>query len=187
MKSTGRSLRLQLHASWPIIRTFAPFVAGRLHGLQAVNVLYQSPRHTLGWTFCGRPAISSGNIPVIKRNFSLVIMAIILVFVLRSIVEYVRQRKVRQPEEGRPAPVRSSRRQPRLYSGSVRRTRMAGRDWPLSPPACLLRAACFPVAVKQIDNHPDEQQPPNSYPGNPRQAESKIQAGDHPRMGTSGT
>jgi membrane-associated protein len=39
-----------------------------------------------------------GNIPVVKRNFTLVIMAIIFISILPGIIEYVRHR-MRAPKE----------------------------------------------------------------------------------------
>jgi membrane-associated protein len=79
----------------PIIRTFAPFVAGigRMHfpRFLAYNIgggiLWVVLFLGAGYFF--------GNIPVVKENFSLVIMAIILLSVLPAVAEFVKHRRQR--------------------------------------------------------------------------------------------
>ena len=79
----------------PIVRTFAPFVAGigKMHYRKfiAYNVIGGIVWVVLfilaGYYF--------GNLPQVKHNFSLVIMGIILVSVLPMIVEVVRNKKNR--------------------------------------------------------------------------------------------
>ncbi len=74
----------------PIIRTFAPFVAGvgtmNYSRFIAFNVfgglIWTAIFIFLGYFF--------GNIPFVKRNFELVIVAIILVSVMPMAVEYIR-------------------------------------------------------------------------------------------------
>ncbi len=76
----------------PIIRTFAPFVAGvgTMHYRRFITynifgaVLWVSIFTLAGFFF--------GNIPAVKENFTLVILAIIFVSVLPPIVEFVRER-----------------------------------------------------------------------------------------------
>ena len=76
----------------PIIRTFAPFVAGigrmTYSRFTCYNVLGSIAWVTLfivaGYYF--------GNLPVVKRNFTLVIFAIIIISMLPIVVEYFRQR-----------------------------------------------------------------------------------------------
>jgi membrane-associated protein len=77
----------------PIIRTFAPFVAGigkmsyrrfflfNVTGAAAWVVIFT----VLGYTF--------GNIPSVKKNFQYVILGIIILSVLPGVVEYMRERK----------------------------------------------------------------------------------------------
>jgi membrane-associated protein len=84
----------------PIVRTFAPFVAGvgtmHYRRFLTYNVvgafLWTGIFIWLGYFF--------GNIPFVQRNFELVIVAIILVSVVPMVVEYVRSksRKEEMPE-----------------------------------------------------------------------------------------
>ena len=76
----------------PIIRTFAPFVAG---------IGSMTYRHFLIYNISGGIAwvvifvlggYLFGNIPVIKQNFSLVIFAIIILSILPGIIEFLRHR-----------------------------------------------------------------------------------------------
>lgn len=82
----------------PIVRTFAPFVAGvgsmRYGRFVIYNVvgafLWTGIFIWLGYFF--------GNIPFVQRNFELVIVAIILVSVVPMAIEYVRSR-IRKEEQ----------------------------------------------------------------------------------------
>jgi membrane-associated protein len=79
----------------PIIRTFAPFVAG-IGRMQYLRFLSFSVVGTLLWV----PPLSAagyffGNLPAVKQNFSLVIFAIIGLSLLPMVVGYIRQRKGR--------------------------------------------------------------------------------------------
>lgn len=77
----------------PIIRTFAPFVAGvgrmRYGYFVSYNVfggiVWTGLFSFMGYFF--------GNVPFIKQNFSLVIIAIIVISVLPAVFEYLRSRK----------------------------------------------------------------------------------------------
>lgn len=77
----------------PIIRTFAPFVAGvgamtysRFVVFNVVGaILWVGLFTLLGYFF--------GNIPAVEENFSLVIMVIIFLSILPPIIEYLRERK----------------------------------------------------------------------------------------------
>lgn len=76
----------------PIVRTFAPFVAGvtrmNYSGFITYNVL-----GGILWVFaCSFAGYFFGNIPLIKENFSLVIIAIIIVSILPIIIEFIRNR-----------------------------------------------------------------------------------------------
>jgi len=76
----------------PIIRTFAPFVAGigsMTYGKFIVYNIAGGISWILVFVFGG---YYFGNIPAVKRNFTLVIMAIIIISILPGVIEYIRQR-----------------------------------------------------------------------------------------------
>src|SRR5262245_1157486 len=77
----------------PIIRTFAPFVAGIGRMTYARFAAYNIAGG-IGWiaslTLAG---YLFGNIPVVRNNFSLVIFAIIAISILPALVEVLRQRR----------------------------------------------------------------------------------------------
>jgi membrane-associated protein len=77
----------------PIVRTFAPFVAG----IGAMNYKRFLAYNVLGgalWVLiCLFAGYLFGNLPFVKKNFSLVILAIILVSIMPAVVEYLRHRK----------------------------------------------------------------------------------------------
>ncbi len=77
----------------PIIRTFSPFVAG---------IGSMTYRRFISYDIFGGVAwigtfvylgFFFGNLPMVKRNFSLVIIAIIFISILPGIIEYLRQRR----------------------------------------------------------------------------------------------
>jgi membrane-associated protein len=77
----------------PIIRTFAPFVAGvgdmtyaRFISYNVIGGIAWIAVFILGGYYFG-------NLPMVKKNFSLVIIAIILISVMPGIIEFLRQRK----------------------------------------------------------------------------------------------
>jgi len=76
----------------PIIRTFAPFVAG----IGSMNYARFLMYNVLGGVVWVSVFILGGylfgNIPVVKRNFTLVIMAIIVISILPGIFEFLRHR-----------------------------------------------------------------------------------------------
>jgi membrane-associated protein len=76
----------------PIIRTFAPFVAGigamtypRFIAYNIVGGIVWVALFTFGGYFFG-------NLPVVKNNFTLVILVIILISVLPGVIEFFRER-----------------------------------------------------------------------------------------------
>ena len=77
----------------PIIRTFAPFVAG-IGRMSYVRFLAFNVIGGVGWVvlFIGA-GYWFGNIPFVKNNFSIAIMAIIAISVVPIAVEYLRHRK----------------------------------------------------------------------------------------------
>ena len=83
----------------PIIRTFAPFVAGIGRMTYARFAAY-NVAGGVGWiTSLTLAGYLFGNIPVVRKNFSLVIFAIIAISLLPPLVEVLRQRR-----QARPAP-----------------------------------------------------------------------------------
>ena len=77
----------------PIIRTFAPFVAGLGQMSYARFVIYNVVGG-VGWIAClVLGGYAFGNIPVVKQNFSLVIAAIIVISLLPGVIEVLRQRR----------------------------------------------------------------------------------------------
>ena len=77
----------------PIVRTFAPFVAGvgRMHYPRFLGF---SLIGTLLWVggFVGAGHLF-GNLPVVKQNLSVVILVIIVLSVMPGILEYWRARR----------------------------------------------------------------------------------------------
>ena len=79
----------------PIIRTFAPFVAG-VGRMPYGRFLAYSISGTLLWVVSFVLAgYFFGNIPVVKRNLTFVILLIIVVSLLPGIIEYWRHRRRR--------------------------------------------------------------------------------------------
>lgn len=76
----------------PIIRTFAPFVAG-IGSMSYGRFLLYNVVGGVAWVVIFVVGgYFFGNIPVVKRNFTLAIMAIIVLSVLPGVVEYARHR-----------------------------------------------------------------------------------------------
>jgi membrane-associated protein len=76
----------------PIVRTFAPFVAG-IGRMRYPTFLFYSFVGSIAWV--GSLAYAGfyfGNVPVIKQNLTLVILAIVLLSISPAIVEFVRHR-----------------------------------------------------------------------------------------------
>ena len=82
----------------PIIRTFAPFVAG-VGRMTYGRFISYNVFGGLAWIaiflFGG---YYFGNIPVVRRNFTLVILAIIFISVLPVVIEFLNQRYRSSPE-----------------------------------------------------------------------------------------
>lgn len=78
----------------PIIRTFAPFIAGVARMDYRLFVLY-SAGGSMAWiTFFVIGGYFLGNIPIIKDNLTLMILIIIFISVAPAILEFIRQRRV---------------------------------------------------------------------------------------------
>ena len=77
----------------PIVRTFAPFVAG-VGSMTYVKFASYNVIGGLLWVgVCVFAGYAFGNIPVVKENFTLVILGIIFVSILPGIIEFLRQRR----------------------------------------------------------------------------------------------
>ena len=80
----------------PIVRTFAPFVAG----IGRMNYSRFAMFNVIGGDRVGAdlhrwPATASGSIAIVKNNFELVIVAIIVISVLPMVFEFVKARRER--------------------------------------------------------------------------------------------
>jgi membrane-associated protein len=76
----------------PIIRTFAPFVAGIGKMTYARFLAYNVTGGILWVSVCVFSGYFFGNLPFVKKNFSLVILAIVVISVLPAAVEFLRHR-----------------------------------------------------------------------------------------------
>ncbi len=83
----------------PIVRTFAPFVAGmgsmRYRRFAAFNV-FGGVLWVLLFVLGG---YWFGNLPFVKRNFQFVILAIIVLSVLPPVIQYARERRAKSPPD----------------------------------------------------------------------------------------
>ncbi len=77
----------------PIVRTFAPFVAGVGSMTYGKFASYNVIGAVVWVTVCVFAGYVFGNLPIVKENFTLVILGIIFVSILPGIIEYWRQRQ----------------------------------------------------------------------------------------------
>jgi len=76
----------------PIVRTFLPFVAGAAQMPAASFGLYNLAG-AVGWVaLCVSAGVLFGNVPIVKQNFSLVTIGIVVVSLLPVAVEFLRAR-----------------------------------------------------------------------------------------------
>lgn len=77
----------------PIVRTFAPFVAGmgQMAYLQGAASICWA--HCCGWPVSAIAGYLFGNLPAVKSNLSLLILGIIVVSILPGVIEVWRQRR----------------------------------------------------------------------------------------------
>lgn len=76
----------------PIIRTFAPFVAGIGHMSYPRFLLYNIIGCVAWVMLCLAGGYYFGNIPIVKQNFTLVIYGIVLISVLPAVITFLRER-----------------------------------------------------------------------------------------------
>jgi membrane-associated protein len=80
----------------PIIRTFAPFVAGVGEMSYGRFLSYNVVGGLLWVSVCVFAGYFFGNLPFVKKNFSLVILAIIVISLLPAVFEYLKHRAERK-------------------------------------------------------------------------------------------
>jgi membrane-associated protein len=77
----------------PIVRTFLPFVAGAAE-MNAASFLFYNITGGIGWvTICMGAGYLFGNVPIVKENFTLVTIGIVIVSILPMVFEVVKHRK----------------------------------------------------------------------------------------------
>jgi membrane-associated protein len=83
----------------PIIRTFAPFVAG-IGSMTYWRFISYNVVGGIAWiVLCTLAGYYFGNLPMVKENFSLVILAIIIISILPGVIEYMRHRLTPVPAD----------------------------------------------------------------------------------------
>jgi membrane-associated protein len=76
----------------PIIRTFVPFVAGAGAMRYSAFALFNVLGGTLWVGICLGAGYVFGNVPIVKKNFSLVALGIVAVSLMPMVVEWVRHK-----------------------------------------------------------------------------------------------
>lgn len=77
----------------PIVRTLAPFVAG-MGAMNYSRFLFYNVMGGIAWVgLCLAAGYAFGNIPVVKKNFSLVILVIVFISVLPMVYAYWQSRR----------------------------------------------------------------------------------------------
>jgi membrane-associated protein len=76
----------------PIVRTFAPFVAGIGQMSYRQFIGYNVVGGVLWVSICLFSGYFFGNLPFVKNNFSIVVIVIVLISLLPAVIEYVRHR-----------------------------------------------------------------------------------------------
>ena len=90
-KYSGRTIIIARFV--PIVRTFAPFVAG-IGAMTYPTFLAYNVLGGIAWVFvCVFAGYFFGNLPIVKNNFSLAIIAIVLLSIMPAVIEYVRHRR----------------------------------------------------------------------------------------------
>jgi membrane-associated protein len=77
----------------PIVRTFVPFVAGVAEMSYAAFALYNITGGVVWVGICIGAGYVFGTVPIVKENFSLVAIGIVIVSVLPMVIEVIRYRR----------------------------------------------------------------------------------------------
>jgi membrane-associated protein len=86
----------------PIIRTFVPFVAGA-GAMRYQTFAFYNVAGALLWVLgCVGAGVVFGNVPIVKENFSLVVLGIVAVSLIPVVLEWVRHTK--KSQRGEPLP-----------------------------------------------------------------------------------
>ena len=79
----------------PIVRTFAPFVAG-IGSMSYQRFLQFNLVGAVAWVaICLAGGYLFGNIPAVKNNFSIVVLGIVFVSILPAVIEVIRHKYVK--------------------------------------------------------------------------------------------
>ena len=77
----------------PIVRTFVPFVAGAAD-MSYSSFAFYNVAGAIAWVgICVGAGYIFGNVPIVKENFTLVALGIVVVSLLPMLIEYLRHRK----------------------------------------------------------------------------------------------
>ena len=77
----------------PIVRTFVPFVAGVAEMSYPAFALYNVVGALIWVGVCVGAGYLFGNVPIVKDNFSLVAMGIVVVSILPMVIEFIKYRR----------------------------------------------------------------------------------------------
>ncbi len=80
----------------PIVRTFAPFVAGIGKMTYLKFISYNIIGGLLWIAICLYAGFFFGNLRIVKENFTLVILAIIFISILPGVIEFIRHRNAQK-------------------------------------------------------------------------------------------
>jgi membrane-associated protein len=79
----------------PIVRTFAPFVAG-IGEMTYKKFMTYNVVGAVSWIFIFIPlGYFFGNLPFVQQNFKLVMIAIIIISILPPVIEFIREKRKR--------------------------------------------------------------------------------------------
>ena len=77
----------------PIVRTFVPFVAGA-GAMRYSSFIFYNIVGAAAWVgICSGAGYAFGNIPIVRNNFSLVVVGIVFVSLLPALIEILRHRR----------------------------------------------------------------------------------------------